>query len=158
MELYFKDHPQFKPNLTPKEMLQKGCFGGNYFRKIYSGVLKKQIENDYLQFSWAKQIDLCRYANPIYDKSINYYKVNCGTSLEFWESKGWIKAQDPRGWFQWYCRFYEGRRSEDDERQIKRWLKAAGPSGRFIKRSQTSVVCKQVLLHWAMDVEKKPHN
>lgn len=65
---------------------------------------------------------------------LNKYKVHSGTTLEDWENSGWIQAQDPYGWVQWYCEFYSGRRSEDDKRQIQRWLNFAGPKGRFKKR------------------------
>ena len=59
------------------------------------------------------------------------FGVACGQSLAAWESSGWIAARDPYGWHQWYCRFYQGRRTDDDERQIGRWLACAGPTGRW---------------------------
>ena len=104
--------------------------------------------------------------SSIYDKNINKYKVKCGSSLEDWEKKNWIHKQDPYGWFQWYCRFYKGRRTDDDERQINRWKNLAGPNGRFrkrlinmIKKKNTkyndetiSPVIRQVLLHWAYEL------
>ena len=64
-------------------------------------------------------------------QDVNRYRVKCGGSLGMWESSGWISALDPYGWFQWYCRFYLGRRCTDDERQIQRWLGGHGPKGRF---------------------------
>ena len=67
-----------------------------------------------------------------YDPTVNTYKVKCGGDLEMWESSGWIKEVDPYGWFMWYCRFYLGRRCEDDERQIGRWKNCTGPKGRVI--------------------------
>merc|ERR1712157_182602 len=77
---------------------------------------------------------------PVYDKSKNKYGVKCGSTLEDWEEKSWIVSQDPYGWVHWYCYFYCGRRSDDDERQIDRWNKLAGKkSGRF----------RQTLQHWA---------
>ena len=67
-----------------------------------------------------------------YDPTVNTYKVKCGGDLEMWESSGWIKEVDPYGWFMWYCRFYLGRRCEDDERQIGRWKNCTGPKGKRI--------------------------
>ena len=67
-----------------------------------------------------------------YDATVNTYKVKCGGDLEMWESSGWIKEVDPYGWFMWYCRFYLGRRCEDDERQIGRWKNCTGPKGKMI--------------------------
>lgn len=101
-----------------------------------------------------------------YKNSVNKYGVKCGGSLGMWESSGWITDCDPYGWFQWYCRFYQGRRCADDARQISRWCKSAGPKGRF--RSQLcnkilaahtscdnrsiSPVIRQTLLHWGLEI------
>mmetsp|Transcript_22066 Transcript_22066/g.51900 ORF Transcript_22066/g.51900 Transcript_22066/m.51900 type:complete len:124 (-) Transcript_22066:95-466(-) len=101
-----------------------------------------------------------------YRNNINKYRVKCGGSLGMWESSGWIVDVDPYGWYQWYCRFYQGRRCSDDARQISRWLKSAGPKGRF--RSQLcnkilaaaarhddvsiSPVIRQTLLHWGLEI------
>ena len=145
-----KDFPMFTPNVTPQQMVTLGIFGGTYFRPIYSSVTKERYENAHKEFKWSESTPDNKICSSQYDTSVNYYNVKCGTSLEFWESKNWIKAQDPYGWFQWYCRFYQGRRSEDDMRQINRWLKLAGPKGRFFTRSKKSPVIKQVLLHWGM--------
>ena len=127
--IHFSDHPDFKPNLTPKEILHMGSFGGTYFRPIKSGITNTSYSNVYTEFpkSWFSNLDVNTYicsekCNP----KINKYKVAAGSSLLSWEESGWIKPQDPYGWFQWYCRFYNGRRSEDDERQIKRWDNYAG--------------------------------
>ena len=153
--LIFKDHPEFKPNLTPKEVLNLGSFGGTYFRPIKSSVTKlkydkmwKELPQDWLKTK-KKVVKKDKKKNIIielysdvddkvelvksskYNKSANYYYVKCGSTLEQWEDKGWIVEQDPYGWFQWYCRFYLGRRSEDDERQIKRWRNFTGDKGRF---------------------------
>jgi hypothetical protein len=88
------------------------------------------------------------------DKSKNYFKAISGTSLDYWESKGWIAAQDPYGWVEWYCNFYYGRRSPDDDRQIKRWLAFAGPNGRFRTRKSKSAIVRQGLLQWAYFTEQ----
>ena len=85
--------------------------------------------------NWFSGLDIDKMiVSQKYDKKINKYGVKCGSSLEAWESSGWIDKQDPYGWFQWYCRFYRGRRTKDDRRQIDRWLKLAGPKGRFRNR------------------------
>jgi hypothetical protein len=95
------------------------------------------------------------------DKNVNIYKVKSGSSLEFWEKKGWIKQQDPYGWFQWYCRFYQGRRSPDDERQVNRWQRTAGPNSRFKKwlinmvaEGKDSKKIRQLLVQWSVDPRK----
>ena len=171
---HFKDYPEFKPNLTPQQVLKMGSFGGTYFRPIYSSVTKKHYKSkdvikEYPK-SWFKGIDIEKMVTSSdYDKNVNKYKVKCGSELEDWEGKGWIKEQDPYGWFQWYCRFYQGRRTDDDERQIKRWMGVAGPNSRFKKRLinmiknkgadiddyTISPVIRQVLQHWGYKVTKK---
>ena len=99
----------------------------------------------------------------------NKYKVNVGTSLEFWEGKNWITKHDPYGWVQWYCNFYKGRRSPDDRRQINRWKGISGEKGRFRKWLVTLILKKngkwndktispkirQTLQHWAYKLTKK---
>lgn len=169
--LHFKDFPEFKPNLTPKQVLQSGSFGGTYFRNIHSTVTNKNYKGKEVikEFPkhWFNGLDIdTMVTSQKYDKKLNKYGVKCGSSLEAWEGSGWIDKQDPYGWFQWYCRFYRGRRTDDDERQIDRWLKLAGPKGRFknrllnmIKKKgvskndfTVSPVIRQVLLHWAYQV------
>ena len=168
----FKGYPDFKPNLTPKEVFKMGAFGGTYFRPIKSSVTGKSYksENVIKEYpkSWFTGINKKTHViSSKYDKNINKYKVKCGSSLEDWEKNGWIDKQDPYGWFQWYCRFYKGRRSDDDERQINRWKKLAGPNGRFRKRlinmikkkntkyndETVSPVIRQVLLHWGYELK-----
>ncbi|KAL2094195.1 hypothetical protein ACEWY4_008914 [Coilia grayii] len=165
-QLFFKDFPEFKPNMTPKEVLQAGSFGGTYFRPIYSSITKKNYKDVWneLPEDWLEGLDIQKQvASATYRQDVNTYEVKCGGSLEMWESSGWIVAQDPYGWFQWYCRFYQGRRTEDDERQISRWAKCAGVKGRWrhnlitkIVRSgcgydnpTVSPVVRQTLQHWA---------
>ena len=135
---------EFKPDLTPEEIFKAGAFGGTYWRPIYSSVVKKYLKNQHLKYKW--DIDESLLSCSEYDATKNKYGVECGTSLEFWESKGWIKEQDPYGWVQWYCEYYYGRRSDDDERQIKRWKSFVK---RFSGMKQTNKV-KQSLLHWGM--------
>uniref|UniRef100_A0A6C0BE86 Uncharacterized protein n=1 Tax=viral metagenome TaxID=1070528 RepID=A0A6C0BE86_9ZZZZ len=148
----FSDFPQFRPNISPEEMFSLGVFGGTYWRPIYSSVLGKSLKNRHKKFKW--NIPENMLSSSECDKNKNYFKAVSGTSLDYWESKGWINAQDPYGWVEWYCNFYNGRRSTDDERQIKRWLAFAGPKGRFRTRKNKSAIVKQGLLQWAYFTER----
>jgi hypothetical protein len=168
-KLHFPDHPEFQPNLSPEEMFRAGVFGGTYWLPIKSSVTKKSYKNQHLEFPWWKGIPDEHLTSSECDKQVNKYKVTSGTSLKYWEDKGWIQAQDPYGWVQWYCRFYQGRRSDDDERQIKRWLAFTGPKGRFRLRLinmlkdnrkkyndyTVSPVIRQGLLQWGYELTKK---
>jgi len=167
---YLKD---FGPNLTPEQVLRGGAFGGTYYRPIVSAVTNvaykdaKQVLQDSVDPSWIKGLPSNMLTSSTYRTHINKYGVKCGGSLGMWESSGWISALDPYGWFQWYCRFYQGRRCADDARQLSRWLKCAGPKGRF--RSQLcnkilaapgathddasiSPVIRQTLMHWGLEI------
>ena len=170
-KIIFKDFPEFTPNLTPREIFLAGSFGGTYWRPIYSSVTNKNYKNVHKKYpkSWWKSIPENYLTNPLYDKSINKYKVKVGTTLEFWENNGWITKYSPYGWVMWYCDFYLGKRCIDDKRQIKRWVAIAGPNGRF-KKMLISMIHKkrakyndytispkirQTLLHWAVEITKK---
>ena len=149
---YFKDYKDFSPNLSPKEMFELGSFGGTYWRPIKSKFYKNTLRDYHKKYpkKWWKNVPEEHLVNPIenYDININKYKVRVGTSLQFWESKGWIDKQDPYGWVQWYCEFFNGRRSVDDERQIERWKKLAGPNGRFRKWLVTQIMKKGNKIDW----------
>ena len=162
----------FHPNRTPEEVLRAGSFGGTYFRPIISAVTNvkynpSSVLKDTVQPEWISNLDAkTMLTSSTYRNAINKYGVKCGGSLGMWESSGWISDADPYGWFQWYCRFYQGRRCSDDGRQISRWCKSAGLRGRF--RSQIcnkiiaagttagdkkiSPVIRQTLLHWGLDI------
>lgn len=161
----------FRPNLTPEEVLRAGSFGGTYFRPITSAVTTvrykaKDVLKDTVDPSWIKGLDKSLLTSSTYRMQLNKYGVKCGGSLGMWESSGWIADSDPYGWFQWYCRFYQGRKCSDDARQISRWLKSVGPKGRF--RSQLcnkilaasashddrsiSPVIRQTLQHWGLEI------
>jgi hypothetical protein len=174
-KLYFSDHPEFTPNLTPKQMFKSGVFGGTYWRPIKSSITKKTHKNPHLEFpkSWWSGLDSdTQLTSDVCRKKINKYGEKSGTSLKYWEKKGWIKAQDPYGWVQWYCRFYQGRRTDDDERQIKRWLGVAGDKSRFRNRLilmchkkkkkyndiTVSPVIRQLLLQWGYELTLKDFN
>jgi hypothetical protein len=164
MIYHFKDYPDFKPNMSPYEMFNIGIMGGSYFRKIISPNTHKIYKNHHKKFKFLKNIPKNKIANNIYNKDINYYKVDVGTSYEFWMSKGWIKEDiDPYGWIEWYCNFWNGRRTFDDKRQIYRWKRIAGENGRFRRQLQNKINkvgkndesiyinMRQTLLHWAFD-------
>ena len=124
----------FSPNKVPIEIIKEGAFGGTYFRDIYSNVTEKWYKKSLKEFNQLKNIDQKYYCSDYYDVSVNKYSVKCGTSLGFWENKGWINKIDPYGWFQWYFRYWLGRRSKDDERQINRWKKVASRfKGKLVK-------------------------
>ena len=106
----------FGTNKIPVEIIKDGAFGGTFFRDIYSGGNNQWYKKSWKEFDELKNID-----QKYYDVSVNRYGVKYDTSLRFWENKGWINKQDPYGWFQWYFRYWLGRRGKDDKRQIKRW-------------------------------------
>lgn len=171
----FADHPEFVPNLTPAQIFAFGVFGGTYWRTRDSPVTGKRHENEWDEIPSLKAL-ANSYSTAIYmlaakefDVTRNKYGVPAGSSLEEWEAAGWVDKQDPYGWLQWYCRFYEGRRSPDDERQIKRWLGFAGPKGRFrnqlinqIREALTvytdlsiSKTIRQSLLQWGYELTEE---
>jgi len=175
--LKFKDHPEFTPTLSPSEVLKAGAFGGTYFRDIDSiPANKKFIGLDVIKefpAAWFKGLDIDRMVCcPYYDARKNKFQEHCGGGLDMWENSGWISPQDPYGWFQWYCRFFLGRRSTDDDRQIARWVCCAGKSGRWksnltgkISRKgaalddhTVSPKIRQILLHWAYELTEKDAN
>lgn len=107
----------FRPELTPKEMLEFGVFGGKYMTDC-------QAEFPADWYETAKLSPKRR------DPSLNFFGVDASKPLAYWREKGWIYEEDPRGWFQWYCRYYMGRRCPDDARQIRRWSATSPRSGR----------------------------
>lgn len=139
-------HPDFQPELSPKEMLALGVFGGKYMTDCAA-----EFPPD-----WFRDARLCPERH---DPNQNYFGINASQPLSEWRRKGWIHADDPRGWFQWYCRYYRGRRGEDDERQIKRWRAMRRHVGQIKKHCQPrDLKCRrkqrQALLHWAYDARK----
>lgn len=139
---HFPSHPTFHPNKAPLDMLLEGSFGGAYFSPWYSRTLSLTLEHDYLHTlpsSWLSQLDPPQkyLTSAKYNPELTKYGVWCGQTLSQWEEAGWINFRhDPRGWFEWYIRFWLGRRLEDgeDERQVGRWARCVGPKGRW-KRS-----------------------
>lgn len=139
-------HIEFRPELTPREMLELGIFGGKYMT---------DCRNEFPR-SWFTRAKLC---SERHDPKLNFFGVNASQPLSVWREKGWINSDDPRGWFQWYCRYYMGRRHADDKRQIKRWKAIK----RHIAQIQNNCFrgnldCRkkqrQAVLHWAYDSRK----
>lgn len=137
----------FKPELSPKEMLEMGIFCGRYMRDC-----QKEFPA-----AWFKK---AKFAKEKKDCKLNYYQVNASMPLSYWQEKDWIYTDDPRGWFQWYCRYYMGRRiPAEDERQIKRWKAMKRHIGQIKKHCKKGdLKCRsrqrQALLHWAYDTRK----
>jgi hypothetical protein len=136
--------PDFRPELTPAQMLRLGVFGGKYLTDCIEEFPR----------SWFTR---ARLASKRRDCSLNYFAVDASQKLSAWRKKGWIHPADPRGWFQRYCRYYVGRRlPEEDARQIKRW-KAIRRHVRQLQRNcePGDVICRprqrQALPHWAYD-------
>lgn len=137
---------EFQPELTPKQMLRLGVFGGKYMTDCIG-----EFPAD-----WFERAKLARGRG---DPQLNYFGVDASQPLSVWRQRGWIHPDDPRGWFQWYCRYYRGRRMGDDARQIKRWkqmrrhiaqIKAHCEAGDLTCRRRQ----RQALLHWAYDSRK----
>ena len=124
------------------------------------------LKNSWKEFDQLKDIDQKFYCSDYYDVSVNKYGVKCGASPRFWENNGWINEIDPYGWFQWYFRYWLGRRSEDDERQINRWkgvlsrfkgklVKIIKDAGSKFDDYSISPRIRQILLHWGFELTKK---
>ena len=136
-------HPGFQPQLTPKQMLALGVFGGKYLT---------DCAPEFPQ-AWFTRAKLAAGRRQ---PRLNYFGVNASQSLATWRQSGWIRPQDPRGWFQWYCRYYMGRRSADDQRQIRRWRAVARHIAAIRKNCEPGdLECRkrqrQAVLHWAYD-------
>ena len=133
----------FKPELSPKKMLELGVFGGSYF-----GLKIKEYPKN-----WFKNAKISKN----FDVNLNFFKVKSGLSKKEWIQKGWIFKEDPLGWFQWYCRFKNGRRiPRIDEIQIKRWKAFKRHVSAIKKNCETGDIhCRrrqrQAILQWAYD-------
>lgn len=135
--------PEFHPELTPQQMLTLGVFGGKY------------MTDGRTEFpaAWFRN---ARLASGPPDPALNYFGVHASKPLAYWVEKGWIHPDDPRGWFQWYCRYYMGRRGPDDARQTARWKGMRRHIAQLRKHCRPGdLACRpvqrQALLHWAYD-------
>lgn len=139
--------PDFRPDLTPRQMLELGVFGGKYMTDC-----RQEFPT-----AWFRKAKLSpSFHNP----KLNFFGVNASQPLSVWRAKGWInETHDPRGWFQWYCRYYLGRRlPEEDRRQIGRWKAIVRHVAQLKKACRGDRACRprqrQALLHWAYDSRK----
>ena len=133
----------FTPHFTPAEMLEMGVFEGKYCNDC----------RDELPASWFENARIAEMPDP----SLNYFEVKSRQPLSVWRDKGWIMGDDPRGWFQWYCRYWLGRRDpEIDAAQIKRWRGFARHAGQIRANCDPGdIACRprqrQALLQWSHD-------
>lgn len=140
-------NPDFNPQLSPEEMLALGVFGGKYMTDCAS-----EFPPD-----WFKR---ARLSPQRHDPSLNYFGVDASQPLSVWIKKGWIYPEDPRGWFQWYCRYFMGRRlPRIDAIQIRRWKAMKRHIAQITKNCLPGDLnCRkrqrQALLHWAYDSRK----
>ena len=139
-------HRDFRPQLSPMQMLELGVFGGRYMTDCA----------EEFPSSWYRNAKLCPERH---DPKLNCFGINASQPLAVWREKGWIYEEDPRGWFQWYCRYYLGRRCADDQRQIRRWRAFARHAAQVTANCRRrDLACRrkqrQALLHWAYDARK----
>lgn len=135
--------PAFQPELSPPELLTLGVFGGKYMT---------DCRNEFPS-NW---FDKAKLSPKKRDSSLNFFGVDASKPLSYWQEKGWIHPDDPRGWFQWYCRYFMGRRHEDDDRQIRRWRNMRRHVAQLRRHCVAGdLLCRprqrQALLHWAYD-------
>ena len=138
--------PGFHPELSPSQLLALGIFGGKYMTDCGAEF----------PTTWFRRAKLSpERRNP----KLNFFGVDASQSLAEWRKKGWIYRGDPRGWFQWYCRYYRGRRCADDDRQIRRWRQMTRHVAQIKQGCMPGDLdCRprqrQALLHWAYDSRK----
>ena len=155
----------FKPNLTPIEVLLSGAFGGAYFGRR---VLKGDYDYQSLFQETLKDIPTTLYLQPKYNTGMNKFKVKSGMPYDYWKEKGWMHNDDPYGWFEWYLKYYNGRRHSDDDRQINRWKGVCGIDGRWRKIIYRKIYdsnnwnisprIQQSLLHWGYRVNEEDYH
>ena len=150
----------FYPLLSPREVIERGAFGGCYF-----GMFIEEYTNyDYNSlFDYHFDgLDTSLYEGEKYSSKKNKFKVRSGMDYNYWKEMKWMHEDDPYGWFEWYCKYTQGRRHEDDDRQIRRWQDFCGVNGRWRKRIYKRMIetgnwnasprIQQSLLHWGYEV------
>ncbi|GAA5821004.1 hypothetical protein JCM3770_004466 [Rhodotorula araucariae] len=172
-EFHFDDFPEFRPNLSPEEIIRQGSFDGGFFRPVKSQKSGRELHEDWSDFphEWYDGLDSSLYLTrpDPGDDSVNKWQARMGQPYEAWEKNGWLRPEhDARGWYQWYYRFFLGRRCDDDARQVQRWKGVAGDTGRFRRmllgqyrkagvnfvetdEEPCSPGIRQTLNHWAYD-------
>lgn len=142
----YASHPDFLPDLSPARMLAAGVFDGGYFHGW---------GDDQLAGIDPAILGAGPYRDTPDAKAHNAFGVHSGLSLAEWQKRGWLRDQDPVGWFQWFCRYHCGRRSDDDDRQIRRWQdfrKRWRPrTERALANMNPGPGTRQALLHWGID-------
>lgn len=138
----YKDFPEFTPDLSPVAMARLGVFGGSYFSDDIDDC--KGIPEEILKLQNGQK-----------DKSKNAFNAHSGLSRKEWEDRGWLSKENPRGWYEWYCRFHEGQRFKEDKTQIQRWLdfknRWSPKSIEALKNMNPKEGTRQALLHWGLD-------
>lgn len=157
---------EFNPILSPREIIEAGAFGGCYF-----GL---PIE-EYTNFEYQEMFDALfagldsnLYLGEKYSPKLNRFKIRSGMDYDYWKEMGWMNEDDPYGWFEWYCKYYIGRRHPDDARQIRRWQDFCGKNGRWRKRIYKRIYetddwnisprIQQSLLHWGYKVNQEDYD
>ncbi|MDR3685646.1 MAG: hypothetical protein P4L93_01625 [Coriobacteriia bacterium] len=134
----------FEPELTPEEVLHLGVFGGRYLTDC-----RAEFPN-----AWYAGARLCHERHA---PELNYFGVNASLPLSEWQARGWIHPDDPRGWFQWYCRYFMGRRVPgEDEHQIALWRAFRRHAAQVRKNclpgdDRCRPKQRQALMNWAYD-------
>lgn len=157
---------KFYPNLTPREIIQAGAFGGCYF-----GLeIDEHTEYDYTSLfnSHFNGVDTSLYIGEKYSPKLNSFKIRSGMDYNYWKDMNWMHEDDPYGWFEWYCKYSIGRRHEDDDRQIRRWQDFCGQNGRWRNRIYSMIHqtgnwnvsprIQQSLLHWGYKVNEEDYS
>ena len=152
---------EFRPNLTPRQIIEAGAFGGNYF-----GVDVGANLNDYRElFEYHFDgVDTRLYLGKTYKAKLNLFGVRSGMDYNYWKTMGWMHERDPYGWFEWYSKYSMGLRGEDDNRQISRWQDFTGVNGRWRNNIYKKIYetgdwkisprIQQSLLHWGYMVNE----
>lgn len=157
---------QFYPNLTPRQVIEAGAFGGCYF----GYQIDERVDYDYeTLFKYHFEgLDEELYLGRDYKAKSNKWKIRSGKDYRFWKDMGWMHKDDPYGWFEWWCKYDMGRRHEDDKRQISRWQAFCGTEGRWrnniyrqVQKSgedwTVSPRIQQSLLHWGYEINNSDY-